>query len=814
MTDYRVSLTNTDRRMQIVGGERLMLQTGPHLHLTGTTAPARSLTAVASLSEEAESGATTVTLSNLPADLMVDQYVLIGAQMETAELRRISAIDFADKEIMLDTALANDHNSAESVYFLHSAETYASWFGAELSRSDNETPINAALIQAAGYRGTVLLQELYVTNGPVVMPSYAGLEGVNFSGGVHNAYASTGVLSTCILVGQHNPSQNDNYTWRDLLAVSAGDLSLICVTPVHAGDAPTGSCLFVRSAEYSRDDNLQKPLVCEIVRVVSADPDTGIITLDTPVTETIANARFAYIDGAVSALGIDSYICDSPRLRALRVRTDNGTWMLRQAAIDAEIDVQVVESNDLFICNALRAGRVRVRGNFYQRGFEGKTGMMDTLVEIVGQYVYRADRLPDSPLIDFGEHNKRNILRGPILDAPLWDGVSLVDMQSSYNQIDGGRIYAPDFTGRAVFLRSGVHDAYTPRGNRVEGVTFDLTAPERFVSIGINDVGIVFSTNYLVAPYTFAAVAHGLANYWPVRLTTTGALPSPMQPGVTYWVSNKTADTFELSADPGGVSIGLTNNGSGTHTVNSYLASPQENRVSNCVFTGTPTADAIYGLHGVKNQVVFNRFGGGAVNIPDAATFYANVIQHNSGLDGVNTAVNRQNAAKQQFSHNTPPARLADFVTHIDMVYADAIQTTTPNAVAATLAIAVGSTVYEGDAIHFVVEGNIVGIAAGKTVQIADATNGITLATLTLPTSPGGKWSFGGSVLFHDDSTYVYDFLMFRSNTNWTAAHGRQAVLSVAANGLVIQLQAWVTNAADKIVIDRAQTWLKGPGYD
>ena len=48
---------------------------------------------------------------------------------------------------------------------------------------------------------------------------------------------------------------------------------------------------------------------------------------------------------------------------------------------------------------------------------------------------------------------------------------------------------------------------------------------------------------------------HGLLNTTPVQLVTTGLLPNPLRPDVTYYVRNATANTFNLSATPTGALI-------------------------------------------------------------------------------------------------------------------------------------------------------------------------------------------------------------------------------------------------------------------
>lgn len=70
------------------------------------------------------------------------------------------------------------------------------------------------------------------------------------------------------------------------------------------------------------------------------------------------------------------------------------------------------------------------------------------------------------------------------------------------------------------------------------------------------------------SPGVVTKVAHGLVANTPVTLSTTGALPTGLSPATTYYVKTVLdADTFTLSATPGGSAINTTGAGSGTHTV-------------------------------------------------------------------------------------------------------------------------------------------------------------------------------------------------------------------------------------------------------
>lgn len=75
------------------------------------------------------------------------------------------------------------------------------------------------------------------------------------------------------------------------------------------------------------------------------------------------------------------------------------------------------------------------------------------------------------------------------------------------------------------------------------------------VTISIANPGVVTDT------------AHGLAANTPVKFATTGALPTGLVAGTTYYVKTVlTADTYTLSATAGGAALETTGTQSGTHT--------------------------------------------------------------------------------------------------------------------------------------------------------------------------------------------------------------------------------------------------------
>lgn len=75
----------------------------------------------------------------------------------------------------------------------------------------------------------------------------------------------------------------------------------------------------------------------------------------------------------------------------------------------------------------------------------------------------------------------------------------------------------------------------------------------------------------IASPGVFSRVAHGLVLGDAVKFSTTGALPTGLTAGTTYYVisAGLTADAFQVSATSGGSAVVTSGTQSGVHTMNS-----------------------------------------------------------------------------------------------------------------------------------------------------------------------------------------------------------------------------------------------------
>ena len=79
-------------------------------------------------------------------------------------------------------------------------------------------------------------------------------------------------------------------------------------------------------------------------------------------------------------------------------------------------------------------------------------------------------------------------------------------------------------------------------------------------------------TMTIATPCVVTWAAHGLVNGVAIQLATTGALPTGLSVGTTYYIVSATTNTFQLAATRGGSAINTTGTQSGVHTATCLAA--------------------------------------------------------------------------------------------------------------------------------------------------------------------------------------------------------------------------------------------------
>jgi len=143
----------------------------------------------------------------------------------------------------------------------------------------------------------------------------------------------------------------------------------------------------------------------------------------------------------------------------------------------------------------------------------------------------------------------------------------------------------------------------------------------------------------IVTPTVVTWSSHGRSVGDPVRLTTSGSLPTGFSTGTTYYVSNVlSANTFTLSASVGGAPILATAVGSGTHTCILWYGSADVTRATNSItlasfsiegnaltLNGNLEANALFSMTSSANAKRLTMTYGGSALFDSGAGSYTSV---------------------------------------------------------------------------------------------------------------------------------------------------------------------------------------------
>lgn len=173
--------------------------------------------------------------------------------------------------------------------------------------------------------------------------------------------------------------------------------------------------------------------------------------------------------------------------------------------------------------------------------------------------------------------------RLPLEDWPggSGGGLSAVYEDQKANNTAGGTP-GTVLTWQTHTLNTEVHDdiGVTLASNQmsIPAGTYDVAAWMSAYRAGrcrarLQDVTAGYTVTMTIAsPCVVTRTAHGLAANTPITFSTTGALPTGLTAGTIYFVLSPTANTFNVSATPGGAAINTSGSQSGTHSITVTLA--------------------------------------------------------------------------------------------------------------------------------------------------------------------------------------------------------------------------------------------------
>lgn len=150
----------------------------------------------------------------------------------------------------------------------------------------------------------------------------------------------------------------------------------------------------------------------------------------------------------------------------------------------------------------------------------------------------------------------------------------------------------------------------------------------------------VFTVTTGVGTSTINKVGHNLSNGDVIKVSSSGTLPSPLSDGLTdsYFVRNKTNDTFQVSTSAAGAIIDFTDSGTGTHTYTfDVVAVGFRKPSSSNGFLSAGDAHSV-GVTNLGNKFQSNGFAAitswqGAIDAPDDIIFR---VQNSSNYSSTN----------------------------------------------------------------------------------------------------------------------------------------------------------------------------------
>jgi microcystin-dependent protein len=112
----------------------------------------------------------------------------------------------------------------------------------------------------------------------------------------------------------------------------------------------------------------------------------------------------------------------------------------------------------------------------------------------------------------------------------------------------------------------------------------------------------------IASPGVVSWPSHGLSNAWPIQFSTTGALPTGLTAGTTYYIVSATTNTFRVATAPGGTAINTSGTQSGTQTA---IFVPYGNGDGSTTFNLPDLRGRVaFGLDNLGGATVANRITG------------------------------------------------------------------------------------------------------------------------------------------------------------------------------------------------------------
>lgn len=153
-------------------------------------------------------------------------------------------------------------------------------------------------------------------------------------------------------------------------------------------------------------------------------------------------------------------------------------------------------------------------------------------------------------------------------------------------------------------------------------------------------------TMTIASPCVLTWTGNVLRDNHPIKFSTTGALPTGLVAGTTYYLKSKSGDTFQLAATPGGTSINTSGSQSGTHT-------------GICAPHGNGDGSTTFNVPDLRGRVIAGRDDMGGTAASRITSAGSGILGNVPGASGGAETVALSSGQNAAHTHTTPKGLVA-----------------------------------------------------------------------------------------------------------------------------------------------------------
>lgn len=314
-----------------------------------------------------------------------------------------------------------------------------------------------AVDYAAAQGRPLCIDRVYEVDVPIYVPSGSRWVG---SGTIRNTYAgATNINKLCIVPGNYSPSEYAGLVYVGCAAAAAGQRFVTTSVAANAAGFAADDLVFVRSVEfYTGSGGVTLPLYGCMNRVRSINAATGLVELEFPILDAVANVQIAKANTAtLDIFGTRTlYCCYGASIDGITLESVNGNALERGGFLNCDFRFKEIRGLTGIFTNAVCFSRVAVGAIICDQKPVDLAGCSVGSLIDVGAIAYRkTTRSANGVLVALNENALHNTLTICTLAADQFDYASQSLVQvgaASDNTVRIGTIACGALVGSPVIF--------------------------------------------------------------------------------------------------------------------------------------------------------------------------------------------------------------------------------------------------------------------------------------------------------------------------------------------------------------------------